>query len=312
MPFQFALKINFVPEITRIIKEQLQILLNLPPPENREKAAMHTYVHEARKATKRLRAILQLLKPVLSRTDFNLALRTFEQIASMLADLRDANSRLLAIEHLMKSFRDREEYASIVAVRNYLANELRNIEEHDFENVFEQIQQHTSYVEYQVQTWSIDKPGRKLIFKSIRRIYKNARNISTKAFSSNKMELLHDFRKQNKFLLHHIELIKQIWPEVMEAYIGEFSKLSDLLGEEHDLELLHSYIDELTHINEMTDEAGIVLVIINNRRLYLQNSIFHLQSKIYVDKPNNFKKRLRKYWDNWQASEGYDFTEEND
>jgi len=310
MPFQFALKINYVPELQRIIKEQLQLILNMPLHTEVANDQIHTYAHEARKATKRLRAILQLLKPVLKEVDFKVALRTFEQIANMLAELRDANSRLLAIERLIITFNQREDHTSLVVVRNYLKTELTQIEQKDYVEIFNQISQHTSYIEYQMRNWVIDKPGRMLIFTSIEKIYRKARKLVRKAYKHNQHDLLHAFRKQNKFLLHHTELISNIWPEVMEAYISEFEKLSDLLGEEHDLALLHTYIETLTNNNELSDEVGTALALISNRRTYLQNSIFHLQSKIYVDSPKSFAKRLRKYWDNWQANEAFEYKEE--
>src|SRR5262249_5785500 len=68
-----------------------------------------------------------------------------------------------------------------------------------------------------------------------RRTYRDGRRAYRAAGKDHTTELLHEWRKRVKDLWHQCQVLQPLWPARMKTMAGQASKLSDLLGEDHDL-----------------------------------------------------------------------------
>jgi hypothetical protein len=79
----------------------------------------------------------------------------------------------------------------------------------------------------------------------------------------------------------------------------EAHRLSDLLGDDHDLALLATTVagDE----SEIKADVDPVIALIEHRRGQLQTEAFFLGERLFAERPSAFRRRMRVYWRAWRA-----------
>src|SRR5690606_23317973 len=100
---------------------------------------------------------------------------------------------------------------------------------------------------------------------------------------------------------YHIRLLENAWPELFVA-VGEVAKrVSDQLGDDHDLAVLRSTVlddpesfDGAEQIEQLTD-------LIDRRRRQLRKRAFHEGRRLFYEKPKRFTDRWMRYWDEWRG-----------
>ncbi len=110
-------------------------------------------------------------------------------------------------------------------------------------------------------------------------------------------EALHEWRKRVKYHRHHCDLLRDLWPRPMKARIAELQRLSDILGDDHDLAMLAQGV--------MTIGVGgggrgrsdaALLALIERRRAELQKTALPLGRRLFAENTGAFRKRLARYW----------------
>ena len=110
------------------------------------------------------------------------------------------------------------------------------------------------------------------------------------------MEKLHEWRKQAKYLRYQLELLRAVWPGMMEPLAGQADHLGDLLGDDHDLAVLRQMLTQ--HPERFDDEEGVELLfaLIDRRREELEAEATLLGLRLFQDTPQDFARRLKGYW----------------
>ena len=79
----------------------------------------------------------------------------------------------------------------------------------------------------------------------------------------------------------------------------EAHRLSELLGDDHDLWVLRAtLIGMADHIPADLDS---LIAVIDQRRSRLETDAFLLGERVYAEKPKAFLRRLHRYWKAWHA-----------
>ena len=92
-----------------------------------------------------------------------------------------------------------------------------------------------------------------------------------------------------------------LWPERLTELAQEADKMGELLGDDHDLAVLHQMLtDHDTPIAE-ADEAEVLLALIDRRRAELEQDALLLARRFFQDRPREFARRLKGYWKTWRA-----------
>jgi CHAD domain-containing protein len=103
---------------------------------------------------------------------------------------------------------------------------------------------------------------------------------------------LHDWRKRVKDLWYHERLLAELWPGVLKAQAHETKRLSEHLGDDHDLaELRHVLRSD--HADDAFDEELVALVA--ERRAELQQEALALGRRVYADRPAALRRRLARW-----------------
>ena len=239
-------------------------------------------IHEARKALKKARAALRLLRPGLEPAAYRAENALLRDAGRALAPLREARSLLdalralrardraalppVAVDRLIRQLREekrrvsRDRQARLAAVGTcvrLLRQSLARAEQPDFAAM-----------------------GAKPLSKGMRRIYRKGRNALAAARSRPGPETLHEWRKQAKYLLNALETLHGAREGKAGKAARRLRRLARRLGDDHDLAALARH----------ARRAGLLQAAIARRRAGLQKKAFALGRKVYRGKP----KRLRR------------------
>jgi hypothetical protein len=154
-------------------------------------------------------------------------------------------------------------------------------------------------VRSRVPTWRPAAKGWSAVGPGLRRIYRGARTAGRDAFADDTLgsDTLHEFRKRVKDHWHALQLLEPCWPELLSAWAAEAKRLSELLGQDHDLALLASAGTAAKGDLLDPDE---LLAAAERRSGELRSEAQSLASRLYAETPEAFLARQRAYWRSWR------------
>ena len=197
-------------------------------------------VHDARKALKKARSLLRLSRGALDpdeRRRDNAALRS---AGRALSSARDAEVMLEATDDLADRFAARVPQTTFDAIRRHLVAERDPARRRLLESgLTDQVAEELGAVRSRIDDWSLRRGGWKALEPGLRRSYARGRAGLELARSHPTVENLHDWRKRTKDLWYHLRLLGPVSPGIVGGAAKEADKLSKLLGDDHDLAVLH-------------------------------------------------------------------------
>jgi hypothetical protein len=82
----------------------------------------------------------------------------------------------------------------------------------------------------------------------------------------------------------------------MKALAKQAHELSDLLGDDHDLAVLHERVEKTGVVFEQPSTRRALLAVIDRRRGALQREALELGAKIYDRPPQRFVSSIERRW----------------
>ena len=263
------------------------------------------HIHEARKATKRLRALVRLVRRDLGDEVYSLENQCYRGAGQRLSGLRDATVLVETLDRLVESLGEDVPKSRFARVRVWLVERRdRAYGQADSINgavqeVIAELVQARERLEY----WNLQRPDWGGIRVGLQRIYARGRRDFAAAYALPSDEAFHDWRKQVKYLWYHTQILENIWPSVMQALAEELDQLGELLGQDHDLAVLR------TTVLAEFPRAGVTATLlalerrIGEVRARKQSEARLLGERIYSERPSEFTRRLRGYWRVWQVEQ---------
>ena len=95
-----------------------------------------------------------------------------------------------------------------------------------------------------------------------------------------------------------MRVLSAVWPEVMEDLAQQAKVLGEYLGEDHDLAVASSALEE-KRLNRASSQM--LASLIERRRFQLQRATFDLGNRLFVEKPKAFAQRIEGYWETWRT-----------
>jgi CHAD domain-containing protein len=252
-------------------------------------------VHGARKDVKKLRAALRLVRPVIGEKAYRSENERYRDAARELSDVRDAQVRAETLDGLAERFADREPPGGWWAVRTAVtsADESPNGE---LESLRDEAAERIAAGGEEIDDWPLKEKGFELLEPGLKRSYARARKRFSEARGDPSDERLHELRKRAKDFWYHLRLIRRSWPVAIGALADEAHRLSDLLGDDHDLVVFGEWLergDAPLTAEQRQDLDG----LIDERRGELQSESFALAERLLAEKPKRLIGRLRAYWE---------------
>jgi len=229
---------SFVPELTvaenvrKIGIQQIDLAHDsLMKTKNLEKG-----IYSARKCTKRLRALLRLVRRALPQGAFERENGAFREIAEVLGGLRDAWVRIETLDQLPPDALATDAFQQLRAhfVSRYDSLSAEFLTPGRYEAVKEQIEQarvRMEALQLQDRGWSTLAENLVRTIRSGRRAYKAARHDRNEI-------TLHEWRKRIKHLWYHLTLLRDASPLRLYPLIMELDELGEMLGKAHDWAVL--------------------------------------------------------------------------
>lgn len=256
-------------------------------------------VHQVRKRCKKVRGLIRLFRPAFEDT-YQKENASFRDVARRLSSQRDATSMLECFDGLMARYGSNIETEVLEAIREKLCAHYDRINQQvDPDERLEAFVDHLHAARKRVDGWSFDPGGFDAAAAGVKKTYKRGARAMTVAYEDSTERTFHQWRKRVKYHWYHMRLLRDLWEPVIAARAAALDRLSDLLGDDHDLAVLRRLLfDHPEHFGDPGDLHGL-LTIIDARRGELQAWAHPLGLRLYAERPAAFAGRLRRYWDAW-------------
>ncbi len=228
-------------------------------------------VHEARKALKKARAALRLLREGLDDAAYRAENAALRDAGRHLSPLRDSRSVLTALDALRRRYPEALRPPGFGELRNslktgpgpalprqparLLRRSLERAQQPDFARI-----------------------GSGPLGHGLQRIYRKGRKALAEAQSARTSEALHEWRKQVKYLANALQLLYGAQGGRPRKLAKRAAKLAGRLGDEHDLAAL----------SQRARVPKSLQPLIGRRRAKLRKRSFALGEKLYGKKPGRF------------------------
>jgi len=233
-------------------------------------------VHEARKALKKARAALRLLRDGLNDAAYRAENAALRDAGRHLSPLRDSRSVLTALEALRKHYPEEIPAPGVEKLRHSLkTGRGRTLPEQParlLRRCLERAQQR-----------DFASIGSAPLEHGLRRIYRQGRKAFAEAQSAGTNEALHEWRKQVKYLHDGLAALEGAARGKAAKIAKRADKLADRLGDDHDLAVLARRRRAPKKLRKL----------IAGRRRKLQKRALRLGEKLYGTKPRRLAARLR-------------------
>jgi CHAD domain-containing protein len=280
--------------LTRVASERAEKALERLRASSAGEADTADAVHGARKDMKKLRTVLRLLRDELGTKRYKKENGRFRDAARALSETRDAEVRLETLDALA----EHEDDLPSEAVETW-----RKILDRDREAATNAARDEPAVAAAvalieagleEIRGWELEGDSWKLIDAAVIRTYRRGRR-AMKAAAKNRGEAdFHEWRKRAKDLWYELRLFSGAWPGPLEATAEEAHKLTELLGDHHDLAVLR---EDLRRRNLGERETAALEATIGHRQEALAADAFPLGRRLYAERPKDFSRRLRRYWD---------------
>jgi CHAD domain-containing protein len=140
--------------------------------------------------------------------------------------------------------------------------------------------------------------------------YERGRRAFHAAVADPEDEPMHEWRKRAKDFWYHLRLLRDAWPKVTEGWMAEAHRLTDLIGDDHDLAVLMQSITNLPVDTTPVPNVDHVRSAICERREQLQQQASVLGWRLYVEKPRPMRRRMRAYMRAWRREQALGTAEQ--
>jgi len=250
-------------------------------------------IHGVRKEIKKLRAIFQLVQGGMSRGGYRRVTRPLRRAADRLAVPRDAWVMLQAFGKLAGGAASRRFPELRKTLQKHYRSTNQEFRDDDAIAVakrnLRKIKRRLAGLEIDANSWAAIEPG-------LRRSYGRGRQAAELARRQPSAENFHDWRKRVKNLGYQLRLLCPEWPASARGMTDKLEQLGEVLGDDHDLDLLQ----EFAAAHE-AGQAGELTRLIVARQRQLRTTAFRLGSLLYAGRPAFHCRHLGNYWNDWHG-----------
>jgi CHAD domain-containing protein len=252
-------------------------------------------VHSARKAVKKERALLRLMRGVIpseQRHHENAALR---EAARGLSDAREREVVVQTIDQLAGRFSGQLPARTFATVRERLAV-ARDAHRAGLVSSTRGAQavQDLGAVRVRFDDMKLKVGGWSALDQGLVRTYRRGRNALVLARGDRSPETMHAWRKRVKDLWYHLRVLTPVCGPSVRGQAKEADRLAELLGDDHDLAVLKVAVEDIG--DELPLDLVALFGLIDHRREQLQSEAIPIGERLYAEKPKAFRRRMHRSW----------------
>jgi CHAD domain-containing protein len=274
-------------------------------------------VHIARKSTKKIRALLRLVRSEIGEKVYRFENESMRDTARLLSGVRSAAVMANALDDLQVLYGSLLADGTFEEARERLAVNRERVEARAMEDpeLVPRIVANLERAHSRYASWPTDSHAREVYGTGIRdtystigpglkATYRRGRSQMVMAYRAPSPTTFHRWRKRVKYLKHQMEIITPLWPEVILGMVITLDRMAELLGEDHDLaELLESLTDR-PELCPNPMERSLLRALVEQRRSDVETASRILGRRIYAESPAGLKGRFGAYWDSMELARG--------
>ncbi len=261
----------------------------------------HESVHKARKRFKEMRAILRLFRPALGRKVARYENAWYRDHARAFSGFRDAQAVIETCAALEQRFQSPEEQDVLQHCRDALTARRDRLAGGggDLHGQIDQLVAELREARDRITVWPCKAKGAEGFGNGFQRCYARGADALQACRVEGDVEDWHAWRKRVKDYWYHVQILQPLWPAVFQTLEAELKTLSDLLGDDHDLDVLESLLrTEPDHVAEAHRRSMYDMIAQRHRELRVP--ALQLGRRLYVDSPGTMAYRLRCWWAVWR------------
>ncbi len=270
-------------------------------------------IHQARKAMKRLRGLLRLVRDEVGEAAYKAENTMLRDTARRLAPVRDAKVTIDTLDELHRMYVGVLRKRAFSHTRTFLQARLdaARVEVVGDAQLLTDVVVNLNAARARFAAWNPlpDAPrqsrraargvhdGYDAIGPGLARVYRRGRVAMRAAYRDGTPESFHELRKRVKYLRYQLETIEPVWPELLGAHAARLDTLGELLGRDHDLFVLGELVRDHDEASADQRERTVLLALIHRTRLELQYEARPLGQSLYHESPGQFRARVGAYWE---------------
>lgn len=256
---------------------------------------LNATIHRSRRALKRLRALLELVRPAMPEKDWRLDTGRVREIAGMLADVRDAKVMLDTVAHLEAQYGAAALGSGRASLQTALAAQLAE-QTGSTSTLPEPALVLLAKLRRRSATYARLAIPPEALCDGLARTYRAGRRAMMLARETGDGEAFHDWRKHVQRHWRHMLLMHAAWPEEMATRAGIARDLARILGEDHDLLVLQAAVAGPLAEAAGPVTAAAVTELTALRQTGLRTLAAPLGLRLYAEPARDLARRVRCYW----------------
>lgn len=275
--------------ITRVARGQLDLAIELL---DRRGGDRPEAIHQARKALKRVRAVLRLCREWLGEERFRAENTILRDAGRSLSGARDAQVLVETLDGLREPLGPELPDGTWSRFRDRLVAEAAAHEQPDGSDAYASVSLALAGVRDRVNVWPLPEDGGpERLASGLERVYAKARRARRRAERRTTPEKLHELRKRTKDLWYSGQLLNPLSPKRIRKLRRRSHRLSDVLGADHDLAVLLERAGEAPEAFG-PGELELLRAQADRRRRVLERDALGRARKLFRRKPRKLMRRL--------------------
>lgn len=272
-------------------------------------------IHQSRKAIKRVRSLLRLVRGELGERVFGYEDKSLRDTGRTISEIRSAAAIVGTAELVSGLYGDllAEGTFEEMLVRLGQRRDVLELQALEDPNLAGRVVQGLERAYHRYSGWPTEPDARKIYgvgirddFTAIRpglhATYGRGRKEMVSAYARPSPRNFHLWRKRAKYLRYQMEFLVPLWPEVITGMAVTLDRLGMILGEDHDLAELVDLIHSRPDLCPDPRERSLFTALAQQRRSELHVAAEILGRRVYAEKPGSLQARFGEYWDARQVA----------
>ena len=286
MSYRFELREKIGPSFARIATEQIdRVLRDLTAGKSRD-----TAIHESRKSLKRLRALFRLVRPDIGGAAFKAWNARLRDVGALLSADRDRHVLLQVTEQRAAAMgaRYRKTFA---AVKKAIAAAEAAASADTAEAIAR-----LKAARKDIATVRLHHDHFATLQAGLEQSYRRGRSQLRGAYADPGDEAFHDLRKAVQQHWRHMQVLQRAWPELFVARLEAARRVSQILGDDHDLAVFVAKLKALPRGAVATADRRAIERHCRVEQDRLRTLASPYCEQLYAERPGQFAKRIGTIW----------------
>ena len=275
-------------------------------------------VHEARKAMRRVRGLLRLVRDELGPDVYRFENIRLRDTGRLISEARNAAVALDTLATVESRYAELLVTDVFAGVRGALEARKSGIVEHAIGDPEQRRQivdalrsARARYAALPLEG-TLGKPSTKpsirnsyrAIAPGLARTYNRGRLRMADAYRSPSDEGFHEWRKRVRYLRFELETLTELWPEAIKGIVFAVNDLGNVLGEDHDLAEFRNLVHDDHSLTSGKRERDLLTALLEQPRRDLQWQAWTKGLRVYAEPTDRFVERFGVYWEAWRDQPG--------